>query len=95
MARRVVLVVEDEPLLRERVKVWLESEKFDVQCASEYNSALKAMDVIVELHDSPEATPSVLIPERFDATHAVTLVRHGGRAIRGTDANAFPLWSWD
>ena len=44
MARRVVLVVEDEPLLRERVKVWLESEKFDVQCASEYNSALKAME---------------------------------------------------
>jgi DNA-binding response OmpR family regulator len=44
MARRVVLVVEDEPLLRERVKVWLESEKFDVQCASEYNSALKVMD---------------------------------------------------
>jgi DNA-binding response OmpR family regulator len=44
MARRVVLVVEDEPLLRERVKVWLESEKFDVRCASEYNSGLKAMD---------------------------------------------------
>jgi len=44
MARRVVLVVEDEPLLRERVKVWLESEKFDVKCASEYNSALKVMD---------------------------------------------------
>jgi two-component system KDP operon response regulator KdpE len=44
MARRVVLVVEDEPLLRERVKVWLESEKFDVQCASEYSSAIKSMD---------------------------------------------------
>jgi len=44
MARRVVLVVEDEPLLRERVKAWLESEKFDVQLASEYNSALKALD---------------------------------------------------
>jgi two-component system KDP operon response regulator KdpE len=43
MARRVVLVVEDEPLLRERVKVWLESEKFDVQCASEYSSAIKSM----------------------------------------------------
>ena len=46
MARRVVLVVEDEPLLRERVKAWLESEKFDVQLASEYNSALKAMDSV-------------------------------------------------
>jgi two-component system KDP operon response regulator KdpE len=43
MARRVVLVVEDEPLLRERVKVWRESEKFDVQCASEYSSAIKSM----------------------------------------------------
>ncbi len=45
MARRVVLIVEDEPLLRERVKVWLESEKFDVQCASAYDSALKTMDL--------------------------------------------------
>lgn len=44
MAKRVVLVVEDEPLQRERVKLWLESEKFDVHCASEYNSALKALD---------------------------------------------------
>jgi hypothetical protein len=43
--------------------------------------ALNAMDVIVELHDSREATPSVLIPERFDATHTVTMVRHGGRAV--------------
>ena len=43
--------------------------------------ALQAMDLIVELHDSPQAKPSVLIPERFGATHAVTLVRHGGRAV--------------
>jgi hypothetical protein len=41
--------------------------------------ALAAMDLIVELHDSPEAKPSVLIPERFAATHGVTLVRHGGQ----------------
>lgn len=44
MGRRVALVVEDEPLQRERVKVWLESEKFDVECASEYASALRAME---------------------------------------------------
>lgn len=44
MAKRIVLVVEDEPLQRERVKLWLESEKFDVECASEYHSALKALD---------------------------------------------------
>src|SRR5512135_950594 len=44
MPKRVVLVVEDEPLQRERVKLWLESEKFDVECASEYASALKALD---------------------------------------------------
>jgi hypothetical protein len=42
--------------------------------------ALQAMDVIVELHDSPGAKPSVLIPERFGATHDVTMVRHGGQA---------------
>lgn len=41
---RVVLVVEDDPLLRQRVKVWLESEKFDVRCASAYDEALKQMD---------------------------------------------------
>jgi hypothetical protein len=43
--------------------------------------ALTAMDLIVELHDSPAAKPSVLIPERFSATHAVTMVRHGGQAV--------------
>lgn len=40
MGRRVVLVVEDDPLLRQRVKVWLESEKFDVRCASSFVDAL-------------------------------------------------------
>jgi DNA-binding response OmpR family regulator len=44
MPRRVVLVVEDDPLLRQRVKVWLESEKFDVRCASEYATALEEME---------------------------------------------------
>ena len=44
-------------------------------------TALRAMDVIVELHDSPQAKPSLLIPERFGATHDVTLVRHGGRSV--------------
>ena len=43
--------------------------------------ALRAMDLIVELHDSPAARPSVVIPERFGATHDVTMVRHGGRAV--------------
>jgi hypothetical protein len=42
--------------------------------------ALRTMDVIVELHDSAHAKPSALIPERFAATHDVTMVRHGGRA---------------
>jgi hypothetical protein len=42
--------------------------------------ALKAMDVIVELHDGPSAKPSVIIPQHFGATHNVTMVRHGGRA---------------
>ena len=54
MARRVVLVVEDEPLLRERVKVWLESEKFDVQCASEYSSALKSMEQLQPVGSAEE-----------------------------------------
>jgi DNA-binding response OmpR family regulator len=44
MSRRVALVVEDEPLLRERVRLWLTSDKFDVECASEYASALRAME---------------------------------------------------
>jgi len=44
MGRRVVLVVEDDPLLRQRVKLWLESEKFDVRCASSYTQALADMD---------------------------------------------------
>ena len=44
MSRRVVLVVEDDPLVRQRVKLWLESDKFDVRCASEYEAALKEME---------------------------------------------------
>ena len=44
MSRRVVLVVEDDPLLRQRVKIWLESEKFDVRCASEYATALEQIE---------------------------------------------------
>ncbi len=43
---RIVLVVEDEPLQRERVKSWLEVEKFEVHCAAEYTSAIKAMDAV-------------------------------------------------
>jgi hypothetical protein len=64
--------------------------------------ALQAMDVLVELHDSREATPSVLIPERFDATHAVTMVRHGGRAVQlpalfetlGHLDQLLAVWEW-
>ncbi len=44
MDRHIVLVVEDEPHLCERVKVWLESENYAVACAAEYTSALSAMD---------------------------------------------------
>jgi DNA-binding response OmpR family regulator len=47
MDRRIVLVVEDEPHLCERVKVWLESEDYDVACASEYKSALTAMEACI------------------------------------------------
>jgi len=43
--------------------------------------ALTAMDLIVELHDSQAARPSVLIPERFAATHDVTMVRHVMQAV--------------
>ena len=63
---------------------------------------LKAMDLIVELHDSPEAKPSVLIPERFGATHDVTMVRHGGRAVElpalfetlGHLDQLLAVWEW-
>lgn len=44
MDHRVVLVVEDDPLLRQRVRAWLESEKFDVLCASEYATALEQIE---------------------------------------------------
>jgi hypothetical protein len=43
--------------------------------------ALAAMDLIVELHDSAQAQPSVLIPRRFAATHAVTMVRHRAQPV--------------
>jgi hypothetical protein len=64
--------------------------------------ALRAMDVIVELHDSPQAKPSVLIPERFGTTHAVTMVRHGGQAIElpamfeslGHLDQLLAVWEW-
>jgi hypothetical protein len=64
--------------------------------------ALKAMDLIVELHDSPGASPSVLIPERFGATHAVTMVRHGAHAVElpplfeplGHLDQLLALWEW-
>ncbi len=39
--------------------------------------ALRSMDIIVELHDGPRATPSVLIPQRFRDTHSVKMVPHG------------------
>jgi hypothetical protein len=64
--------------------------------------ALKGMDLIVELHDSPEAKPSVLIPERFGATHGVTMVRHGGQAVElpalfetlGHLDQLLAVWEW-
>jgi hypothetical protein len=64
--------------------------------------ALRAMDVIVELHDSPGAKPSRLIPERFGATHDVTMVRHGGQAVKlpalfdqlGHLDQLLAVWEW-
>jgi hypothetical protein len=64
--------------------------------------ALKTMDLIVELHDSLEVKPSVLLPERFDATHAVTMVRHGGRGVElpmlfetlGHLDQLLAVWEW-
>ncbi|HET7884042.1 MAG TPA: class I SAM-dependent methyltransferase [Acetobacteraceae bacterium] len=47
----------------------------------ERNPALHAMDLIVELHDGPQAKPSALIPERFAATHDITMVRHAGHEV--------------
>lgn len=42
--------------------------------------ALRKMDVIVELHDCIEPGLSATIPERFAATHDITLVKQTGRA---------------
>lgn len=41
---RLVLVVEDQPVLRERVKRWLEGDGFKVRVASEYESALRELE---------------------------------------------------
>ncbi len=64
--------------------------------------ALQAMDLIVELHDSPQAKPSVLILERFAVTHAVTMVRHSGQAVKlpalfkplGHLDQLLAIWEW-
>jgi DNA-binding response OmpR family regulator len=39
-----VLVVEDQPVMREKVKGWLEADGFTVSTAAEYESALKAIE---------------------------------------------------
>ena len=41
--RRLVLVVDDLPSDRKRIKTWLEEDGFAVKTASEYDSALKAI----------------------------------------------------
>ncbi len=64
--------------------------------------ALRAMDLIVELHDTQEAKPSVLIPARFETTHEVTMVRQGGRAVElpplfdalGHLDQLLAVWEW-
>jgi hypothetical protein len=64
--------------------------------------ALRAMDLIVELHDGPRAKPSVIIPERFAVTHAVTMVRHRGQAVElpalfeplGHLDQLLAVWEW-
>lgn len=43
--------------------------------------ALKGMDIIVELHDLFTATTSTTVIGRFEPTHDITLVRHGGRDV--------------
>jgi DNA-binding response OmpR family regulator len=43
--RGTALVVEDEPLMRERVRQWLAEAKFEVKCASEYASGLRALEL--------------------------------------------------
>jgi hypothetical protein len=60
------------------------------------------MDLIVELHDSADAKPSLLIPDRFAATHAVTLVRHSAHPVRlpplfdplGHLDQLLAVWEW-
>jgi hypothetical protein len=64
--------------------------------------ALAAMDLIVELHDSPGAQPSALIPERFAASHTVTLVRHSAHSAKlprlfeplGHLDQLLAVWEW-
>ncbi|HEY1958251.1 MAG TPA: response regulator [Polyangiaceae bacterium] len=41
---RLVLVVEDQPAIRERVKRWLEAEGFKVRVAAEYDSAMRELE---------------------------------------------------
>ena len=41
---RLVLVVEDQPAIRERVKRWLEADGFTVRVASEYDSAMRELE---------------------------------------------------
>jgi hypothetical protein len=64
--------------------------------------ALRAMDLIVELHDSPRSRPSVLVPERFGASHIVTMVRHGMPSVKlpalfeqlGHLDQLLAVWEW-
>ncbi|WP_250265833.1 hypothetical protein [Rhodovastum atsumiense] len=63
---------------------------------------LQGMDIIVELHDTPQAKPSKEIPDRFRATHAITMIRQGGRSVKlprffetlGHLDQLLAVWEW-
>jgi len=73
---RLVLLVEDDPLQRRRVKAWLEAEGFDVRCASEYATALEEIEACapaiacVDLTLPRESGLDLVESIRKHATHA-------------------------
>jgi hypothetical protein len=64
--------------------------------------ALRGMDLIVELHDNAEAKPSVVIPGRFQASHAVTMVPNATQPVQlpalfdplGHLDHLLAVWEW-
>ena len=64
--------------------------------------ALKAMDVIVELHDHPQFKCSEIVPRRFGPTHKITLVNRVPRGVTlpkmldrlGDLDRLLAIWEW-